>query len=240
MEENKLLKMEEKLRAIEHKDDALKRLNLSFEKHIELEEYKKSHLLSYWISDFSDYHDMERNFDYSRLKTFKRGDIIKVDLGFNIGSELGGLHYCIVLNKYDNPHSKTLNVVPLTSKKGNKQYNPKSCIDLGDEIYTLLDNKFNRDLQEAENELESIKKLLDNNQILTTKLNELALKLNYLNKIEEELKKMKHGSIAKIDQITTISKIRIFNTKNNILLGIKATNTTLDLIDSKIIELFTK
>ena len=56
----------------------------------------------------------------------------------------------------------------------------------------------------------------------------------------EELQKMKHGSIAKIDQITTVSKIRIFNTKNNILLGITATDRTLDLIDSKIKKLYTK
>lgn len=66
------------------------------------------------------------------------------------------------------------------------------------------------------------------------------MKLMYLGKIKEELQKMKHGSIAKIDQITTVSKIRIFNTKNNILLGITATNRTLDLIDSKIKKLYTK
>ena len=89
-------------------------------KHIELEEYKKSELLAYWINDFAVYHDEERNFNISKSGVFSRGDIIKVNLGFNIGNELGGLHYCVVLGKYDNTRNGTLNVVPLTSKKPNK------------------------------------------------------------------------------------------------------------------------
>lgn len=51
---------------------------------------------------------------------------------------------------------------------------------------------------------------------------------------------MKHGTIALTHQITTISKQRIFNTKDNILLGIKLPNNSLDLIDKKILELYTK
>ena len=53
---------------------------------------------------------------------YSRGDVIKVNLGFNIGNELGGLHYCIVLNKYDNTRNGALNVIPLTSRKDNKKY----------------------------------------------------------------------------------------------------------------------
>ena len=163
-------------------------------------------------------------------------------MGFNIGSELGGLHYCVVLNKYDNPYSKVLNVIPLTSKKDNKKYDSKACIDLGDEIYTLLNNKFEKDLKECEKELQTVKDILTAtpSSSQNERLNSLSMKLMYLGKIKEELQKMKHGSIAKIDQITTVSKIRIFNTKNNILLGITATDQTLDLIDSKIKKLYTK
>lgn len=238
MEENKeLIKLEEKAKTIEHKDNALQRLDLSFQKHIELEEYKKSDLLSYWITDYSNYHDMERTFDTTQLKSFNRGDIIKVNLGFNLGHELGGLHYCIVLTKHDNPRSDTLNVIPLSSKKENKSYNQYNCIDLGDEIYTLLNNKFQSDFKEIKKEISAIK--ADDN-IPHLKINELSSKLDYLEEVKQELKKMKHGTIALISQITTISKIRIFNTKNNILLGIHATNKALDLIDSKIVELFTK
>ena len=64
--------------AIIHKDNSLNRLDLSFLKHIELEEYKKSELLAYWINDFAVYHDEERNFNISKSGVFSRGDIIKV------------------------------------------------------------------------------------------------------------------------------------------------------------------
>ena len=107
--------------SIVHKDNSLKRLDLSFLKHINLKEFKKSDLLAYWINDFSEYHDEEWNFDISKSGVFSRGDIIKVNLGFNIGNELGGLHYCVVLSKYDNTRNGTLVVILLTSKKQNKK-----------------------------------------------------------------------------------------------------------------------
>jgi len=46
--------------------------------------------LAYWINDFSKYHDEERTFDIAKSGMYSRGDVIKVNLGFNIGNELGG------------------------------------------------------------------------------------------------------------------------------------------------------
>ena len=100
--------IEQKSSSIMHKDNSLNRLDLSFLKHIELSEYKKSDLLAYWLNDFAEYHDEERTFDISKSGIYSRGDVIKVNLGFNIGNELGGLHSCIVLNKYDNTRNDTL------------------------------------------------------------------------------------------------------------------------------------
>ena len=119
MNENEI---QAKNNAVIHKDNSLNRLDLSFIKHIEWNEYKKSELISYWIYDFSVYHDEERCFNIAKSGVYSRGDVIKVNLGFNIGNELGGLHYCVVLNKYDNTRNGTLNVIPLTSKKENKKY----------------------------------------------------------------------------------------------------------------------
>ena len=76
--------IELKNNAIIHKDKSLNRLDLSFIKHIELSEYKKSELLAYWIHDFAVYHDEEKTFDISKSGIFSRGDIIKVNFGFNI------------------------------------------------------------------------------------------------------------------------------------------------------------
>ena len=39
----------------------------------------------------------EVNFAPFFFKKYSRGDIVKVNLGFNIGSEQGGLHYAIVV-----------------------------------------------------------------------------------------------------------------------------------------------
>lgn len=51
--------------------------------------------------------------------------------------ELGGLLYCIVLNKDDKLSFGTLNVIPLTSIKENKTYY-NNTVNLGNEIYTIL------------------------------------------------------------------------------------------------------
>lgn len=229
MEENEI-----KNNAITHKNNSLNRLDLSFLKHIDLEEYKQTNLLAYWINDFANYHDNERTFDTTSLKTFKRGDIIKANLGYNIGNELGGLHYCVVINKNDNPYSNTLNIIPLSSKKDNKIYNEISCIDLGDELHSFLLNKYNNEIDLLENQILSIK----NKKNTTEDIEILVQKLDYLKKAEKEIFRMKHGSIAYIQQITTISKQRIFKTP--ILANIKLSNNSLDLIDSRIKQLFTK
>lgn len=241
MEENKPLNNqvsigEEKSEAIAHKDSSLKRLDTSFYKHIELEEYKKSNLLAYWINDFAEYHDNEKVFDSKSLKTFKRGDIIKANLGFNIGNELGGLHYCVVINKNDNPYSNTLNIIPLSSTKEGKTYNSKTCVNLGDELFLLLIAKFEKIRDELFEELSKMDNLNLDEKLANTK--STLKKLEYLEKINEEIMRMKHGSIAYVNQITTISKQRIFRIP--ILSGIKLSNQNLDLIDNKIHKLFMK
>ncbi len=225
---------EEKSEAIAHKDSALKRLDASFNKHIELYEYKKSNLLAYWINDFSNYHDNEKSFDTTTLKTFKRGDIVKVNLGFNVGAELGGLHYCVVINKNDNPYSGALNIVPLSSAKEDKIYNESTCINLGDELFLLLMRKFENESDDFQRKLDEIKNL----DADFPDVRPLLKKLDYLQKIKEEISRMKHGSIAYIHQITTISKQRIFKTP--ILSGIHLSNESLNLIDEKIKQLYTK
>lgn len=85
-----------KINSINHKNLSLNRLNQSFEKHIDLEEYKKSDILAYWINDFANYHDNEKIFDSTKLKRYKRGNIIKANLGFNIGRRIRriALLYC--------------------------------------------------------------------------------------------------------------------------------------------------
>lgn len=216
-----------------HKDNSLNRLDLSFIKHIELKEYKKSDLLAYWIHDFSTYHDEERTFNIAKSGMYSRGDIIKVNLGFNIGNELGGLHYCIVLNKYDNTRSGTLNIIPLTSRKDNKKY--VSSVNLGKELYNIFQEKIEKEKQKLQQILRELEKIED---IPSNIKNIIEKERKYIEKIELEICKMQKDSIALINQITTISKQRIF--KDTIRRKVKISNASLDLIDKQIIKLFTK
>ena len=89
----------------------------------------------------------------------------------------------------------------------------------------------------------------DEKIIKTVKLNNINEKIQLLNvdielinKIEKEISQMKNGSIALVNQITTISKQRIYNPKSDIdvLSGIKLSNNSLSLIDEKVKKLFTK
>ena len=64
--------------------------------------------------------------------------------------------------------------------------------------------------------------------------------LDLLRRVESEIRKMKKGSIALINQITTISKIRIYDPKtdHDILSGIRLTNESLDKIDAEILKMY--
>lgn len=251
----------EKENVIKNKNEAIKILNNYLDTCIstDTKHLKKANLISYWLKDYIRYIENEETFSCDKLKKYNRGDIIKVNLGFNIGNEEGGLHYCVVLDVINAKKYSTLTVVPLTSQKTNKTI-PNSAILLGTEIYDNLSIK-NKNLKENAtkkskeyaDELKKISALPENNEdekiIKNVKLNNISEKMKLLkndidliDKIEKEISQMKNGSIALINQITTISKQRIYNPKSDVdvLAGIRLSNNSLDLIDEKIKKLFIK
>jgi len=219
---------------------------------------KKVNIIAYWLKDYINYIKEEKDFNPINLKTYERGDIIKVNLGFNIGSELGGLHYCVVIDKKNNRNSPVVTVVPLSSQKTDKIN--KNSVLLGNDIYVKLYDKSNQLLENSQIEIEEnkkqliieTKKLLETNAdsdeiyIKTTELNNNILeaykKLKLAQKINKEIKKMKCGSIAIVNQVRVVSKQRIYDPKSNfdILSGIKLSNANLDLIDEMMQTLFVK
>lgn len=75
--------------------------------------------LSNRLEWFNDYFSMFNNptvFHKDDLPDFKRGNIVLVKLGFNIGKEFGGRHYCIVLRD-SSVNNKRVLILPITSKK---------------------------------------------------------------------------------------------------------------------------
>jgi len=81
--------------------------------------------LGNWLIKESSIFKRESDNYISNKPNFDRGEIIKVDFGINIGSELSNTHFAIVLNSDDNNSVDNLTVIPLTSKPGYKR------LDLG-------------------------------------------------------------------------------------------------------------
>lgn len=192
----------------------------------------KSDKLSFWLETFSKYQSDEANFKPFWRPKYKRGDIIKVDFGFNVGREYGGLHYAIVVNKENARSANVLTVIPLTSKKEGRALHPHD-VDLGEEIYQKVYQKY----------LDAFQNCISDVDIEHTAENiHISVKINDepMNKIMDEIKQMKKGSIALVEQITTISKMRIHNPQNtfDVLYGVRLSNESLDKINDKIKELF--
>ena len=236
MEEKQIIENKvEYIDTIAHKQKALNKIESLLTYYIENNNLKKVNLLSYWFEDFTKYNLEEENFNPKFLKKYKRGSIIKANLGFNVGNEEGGLHYCVVLDKSNALSSGTLTVIPLTSIKENKKYN-SSTINLGNEIYLNLKKICDKMSQKLSQEYQDIWRLP------AEKVEQFNVDFKYIKKVEKEIEKMKKGSIALVSQITTISKQRIYDPKTNsdILSNLRVSDDTLDLIDTKVKELFLK
>lgn len=227
-----------------NRDEALKTITSFLDSYItNPKKIDKANKFSYWLKDYSLYLSTEENFNPLYLKEYKRGDIIKVNLGYNVDKELGGLHYCVVLDNKNSKAFRTVTVVPLTSIKPEKEYSFPNIV-LGNELYKSIKEK--RDNFESIVFTEATKVISKNNTKKKgysdfAQLHEIMEDLKLLSKIEEEIKGMKSGSIANVNQIRTISKMRIYNPRKNkdILSDIKLSEESLALIDSAIIQAFT-
>ena len=249
----------DKRKIIDNKNEAINKINEYLDNCIIQDDVhaKKANLLSYWLKDYFRYIEQEETFNSSYLKEYYRGDIIKVNLGFNVGNEEGGLHYCVVLDKKNAKSYSTLTVVPLSSIKNSTKPN-KTSVFLGEEIYNSLVDKCNDLIEKGQNEIQILKQEIQELKvfpedteegkivkeyrisILDKKLDANQENLELILKINEELSQMKKGTIALVNQITTISKQRIYNPKKDldILSGIKLSDEKMALIDEKIKKLY--
>lgn len=229
-----------------HKSGAINKLNKYLDKLIKSNDDKakgKADKLCYWLVDWCRFLGLEKNFDSKKLIKYKRGSIVKVHLGFNVGSEEGGLHYAVVLDKDNAMNSSVITVVPLTSVKPNTDLNKlkPGAIHIGNELYNSLNSKFTTKMNEVQKRLNDLKEYSDEEKA-SEKIPSILKELDQLRDMQSEIQNMNRGSIALVNQITTISKIRIYDPKSNHapLKGVKLSNDKLELIDKEIIKLFTK
>lgn len=269
---------------IQNKKEAIKSLNKMLEFYINdtsEKHLKKANLISYWIKDYVRLINFEEKFDPTKNIAYKRGNIVKINFGFNVGSEYGGLHYGVVLDNKNSHSSPVLTVVPLTSVKDGKETHNNS-VELGNEIYRSLKLKYDtiskslKDEQEeifltlelfsklhtiTKNTIEEVNSCELGSDEYSQKLSEahqyidVASKLKdfweekqkhnseeqeYLDKIGAEISQMKEGSIALVNQITTVSKMRIFDPRNlkGVLAGVSLSEESMEKINIKMKELY--
>lgn len=219
----------------------------------ERENCKKAENLVRWLKKYTELLKREKKFDPKFLPVYPYGSVIFADLGFNVGSEYGGPHYCVVLNQKDNKSSKTLNVVPMTSQKG-KLHKPY-ILDIGDEFYHLLDLKVDTMNSSIRTNIEFLRDLINTLKNENTKntpsqgdlppdpfnfienqIKQLQVSNDILEKCIKKADSLKNGSAILIAQITTISKMRIIDPQNgkDPLYNIILSHSTMDKITQKI------
>lgn len=238
----------------QHKAQALEKLSAYLDQLIASSDPKqmgKADKLSYWLKDWCTFLDFETQFSPMSLRRYERGEIIKVHLGFNVGSEEGGLHYAVVLDTYNPKSSPVVTIVPLTSVKPTTDINnlKSGNIFLGNELYTNLSSKISTTSKHVTEEVKRLSELLDHiidggscdeADNIQQRVDDASTELKLLDRMKNEIRKMRTGSIALINQVTTVSKIRIYDPKtdHDILSNIKLSNEKLDLIDAEMRKKF--
>lgn len=242
----------------QHCNQSLKSLRLFLQDTIDTQDPMLSDKLAYWIEDYTKFMRLERK--VKQFVALKRGSVIKAHLGFRIGSEEGGLHYCVVLCD-SGVRQRVVQVVPLTSQKPKHDLNnlPEGSISIGNELFQKLYIKAKSIYDECKNFCDSCtvqyNKLEDDykngsishefftsqSAIVSKQLEETNNRMKEGDRSLNEIKRLKFGSIALVNQIVTISKLRIYDplNKEDSLSGISLSSVTLDKIDEAIIKLMT-
>lgn len=165
--------------------------------------FKQSKLITFWLDDWNNkYLKNESTFNPKDLIKYSKGNVVKLHFGYNIGSEQGGLHYAVVLDKNNSKSSKTITVVPLRSLKETEHLED-------------IDSRFELFLGEALfiDKLEYIeKKIIEvNADLCKNKLgeNEYLQFTAARDKFLKESINLRKGTVAIFSQIRTVSKQRI-------------------------------
>ena len=153
---------------------------------------KKQNILTSWIVSWSYYLEKESSFNPDKLLYYKRGDILYIDFGFNIGNEYGGIHYAAVIENNNNKRNGNIVVIPLTSLASGKTVAdiPKTDLYIGDNIIPWTDSA----TVAKPNQIRTISKM---RIVKPVTVNDKIARLdgNQLNLIDERLKQI----IFKID-----------------------------------------
>jgi mRNA interferase MazF len=86
----------------------------------QMDEVRKQKFLE-WVEVQSNYLQWETNFNPYKLLAYKRRDMVLLNFGFNVGSEIGGMHWGVVVENRNHKGSDCVVVVPLSSMEETDQ-----------------------------------------------------------------------------------------------------------------------
>ena len=96
--------------------------------------FEKFNKLDEWLEKESNIFQNELIPNEKTFKKLARGQVVKVDFGINIGSEICYTHFAIVLNKNDSIYSDSITILPITSKY------EKNRVNLGKLLHKIYPN----------------------------------------------------------------------------------------------------
>jgi mRNA interferase MazF len=178
---------------IQQLNQQIKQYIVSFWKKVRIlfNVYNEKQLLSFfkWLDQFVEYLIKENSFDPERIPRLKKGDIIWVAFGHNVGSELGGPRPAIVLEFENHKKEKNIIVAPVRSYNSNgpKKFFP-GLVYVGDSEFlsnnSYVDLKYIRAISKMRI-IPQYNKSMNKSQIIIGRLTN-----EQLDKIDEELMKI--------------------------------------------------
>ena len=190
-------------------------LNSAFDnfKKVCMSNNKKFIHLDEWLYIESKLFKSELYFKPKKFMKYKLGDIVKIEYGVGIGSELSNRHFGVVISSNDNIRNDSIIIVPLTSKPGHGK------IMIGFPI---------------------LEKYVDiiNSNFLGMKFLDID-KIKKIKNLIDEIDKVLCASYVNVSQIRAISKNRIISiSKNDKLSNYKLSDDKLKLIFKRLDFIF--
>lgn len=203
---------------------------LNYQKIIDKDLPNKFKFLDSWLYQNSNKLLFATERKYVKYKRYPRGTIIRLDFGVNIGCEFSLKHFAIVLSKKDTIKNDIITVMPLTSK-----IHENHTLKLTDLIVGPTIEKLIKDISD-------IQKSIDNLTMeeLEIKYPDLDDKIKKMEIILGVYSKYNYLSNAVLDQVTTVSKLRILPPINEYdIVGSKCSDEIMKKIDYEIVKRYT-
>lgn len=175
--------------------------------------------LPYWMNSYGKYLKFEfENKTPKYYKRFKQGTVIMTDFGVNVGAEMSGKHFAVVINSDDDKYKKTLTVIPLTSKFHNGH------VSLGAELFSETINLATKKRQQVLDEInksESIHNSIKNQSTSSltkiTKPEDIQLMKKVINVKAESSSALNSDNLALSQIVTNLNSLKEIDDHPDIL-----------------------